>query len=131
MFYMYSKLRKLNNFAAITNADNADMRDLAAKVTDEIPCVQGIYEKKVIFDWKMFSSEEMPKVIVPFHILTDTYCVSGFIGDEKKNSIYKSMKSNATGELQTTLYLICMNFCLSSIWICQFNIKEEKKLELF
>ena len=50
MFYMYSKLRKLNNFAAITNADNADMRDLAAKVTDEIPCVQGIYEKKVIFD---------------------------------------------------------------------------------
>ena len=40
----------MNNFAAITNADNADMRDLAAKVTDEIPCVQGIYEKKVIFD---------------------------------------------------------------------------------
>ena len=38
----------------------------------------------------------MSKVIVPFHILTDTYCVSGFIGDEKKNSIYKSMKSNAT-----------------------------------
>lgn len=73
----------------------------------------------------------MPKVIVPFHTLKDTYCVSGFIGDEKKNSIYKSMKSNATGELETTLYLICMNFCLSSIWICQFNIKEEKKLELF
>lgn len=93
---MYSKLRKSNNFPIVTDADDADVIALAAKVTHEIPCVQGIYHKKVIFEFVF--------VIVPFHILTDADCVSDFIGDWKK--LYNSMKSDTSGELLTSLHLI-------------------------